>query len=153
VPYLYSDDETEKYLKFSGNYFEDVLSKFDDYSGELFPEVTINEDEYSGLDYTACPVIGNRYSGAGNRKFIFLVNPVVWLVMDGVTKSAYFIFYEKPTSDTIDWVVELHCTKKAALYVISYKTANVYNSAIVNRYSFTASSLDCSQAWSFAFSA
>lgn len=36
--------ETEKYLKFSGNYFEDVLSKFDDYSGELFPEVTINEE-------------------------------------------------------------------------------------------------------------
>lgn len=29
--------ETEKYLKFSGNYFEDTLIKFDDYSGDLFP--------------------------------------------------------------------------------------------------------------------
>ncbi len=35
--------ETEKYLKFSGNYFEDTLTKFDDYSGELFPEVIIYE--------------------------------------------------------------------------------------------------------------
>lgn len=35
--------ETEKYLKFSGNYFEDTLTKFDDYSGELFPEVIIHE--------------------------------------------------------------------------------------------------------------
>lgn len=35
--------ETEKYLKYSGNYFEDTLTKFDDYSGELFPEVIINE--------------------------------------------------------------------------------------------------------------
>ena len=35
--------ETEKYLKYSGNYFEDTLTKFDDYSGELFPEVVIYE--------------------------------------------------------------------------------------------------------------
>lgn len=35
--------ETEKYLKYSGNYFEDTLTKFDDYSGELFPEVFIYE--------------------------------------------------------------------------------------------------------------
>ena len=35
--------ETEKYLKYSGNYFEDTLTKFDDYSGELFPEVIIYE--------------------------------------------------------------------------------------------------------------
>lgn len=35
--------ETEKYLKFSGNYFDDTLTKFDDYSGELFPEVIIYE--------------------------------------------------------------------------------------------------------------
>ena len=35
--------ETEKYLKFSGNYFGDTLTKFQDYSGELFPEVTIYE--------------------------------------------------------------------------------------------------------------
>ncbi len=35
--------ETEKYLKFSSNYFEDTLTKFDDYSGELFPEVIIYE--------------------------------------------------------------------------------------------------------------
>ena len=35
--------ETEKYLKFSGNYFEDTLRRFDDYSGELFPEVVIHE--------------------------------------------------------------------------------------------------------------
>lgn len=35
--------ETEKYLKFSGNYFEDTLTKFDAYSGELFPEVVIYE--------------------------------------------------------------------------------------------------------------
>ena len=35
--------ETEKYLKFSGNYFEDTLTKFNDYSGELFPEVIIYE--------------------------------------------------------------------------------------------------------------
>lgn len=35
--------ETEKYLKFSGNYFEDTLTKFQDYSGKLFPEVTIYE--------------------------------------------------------------------------------------------------------------
>lgn len=35
--------ETEKYLKYSGNHFEDTLTKFDDYSGELFPEVIIYE--------------------------------------------------------------------------------------------------------------
>ena len=35
--------ETEKYLKYSGNYFEDTLTKFNDYSGELFPEVIIYE--------------------------------------------------------------------------------------------------------------
>ncbi|MCR5468123.1 MAG: tyrosine-type recombinase/integrase [Lachnospiraceae bacterium] len=35
--------ETEKYLKYSGTYFEDTLTKFDDYSGELFPEVIIYE--------------------------------------------------------------------------------------------------------------
>ncbi len=35
--------ETEKYLKYSGDYFDDTLTKFDDYSGELFPEVNIYE--------------------------------------------------------------------------------------------------------------
>ena len=35
--------ETEKYLKYSGSYFEDALTKFEDYSGELFPEVGIYE--------------------------------------------------------------------------------------------------------------
>lgn len=35
--------ETEKYLKYSGNYFEDTITKFDGYSGELFPEVVIYE--------------------------------------------------------------------------------------------------------------
>lgn len=35
--------ETEKYLKYSGSYFEDTLTKFNDYSGELFPEVIIYE--------------------------------------------------------------------------------------------------------------
>ena len=29
----------------------------------------VYDTEYSGLDYTACPVIGNRYSGAGNRNY------------------------------------------------------------------------------------
>ena len=35
--------ETEKYLKYSGNYFEDTLTKFEDYSGDLFPEVNFDE--------------------------------------------------------------------------------------------------------------
>ena len=35
--------ETEKYLKYGGNYFEDVLTKFADYTDGLFPEVTFDE--------------------------------------------------------------------------------------------------------------
>jgi len=35
--------ETEKYLKYSGNYFEDTLSKFDAFAGDLFPEVDFDE--------------------------------------------------------------------------------------------------------------
>ena len=35
--------ETEKYLKYSGSYFEDTLTKFGDYSEGLFPEVIFNE--------------------------------------------------------------------------------------------------------------
>ena len=35
--------ETEKYLKYSGNYFSDTLSKFEQYAGDLFPEVIIHE--------------------------------------------------------------------------------------------------------------
>lgn len=35
--------ETEKYLKYSGDYFEDTLTKFESFAGDLFPEVDINE--------------------------------------------------------------------------------------------------------------
>ena len=35
--------ETEKYLKYSGNYFSDTLLKFEQYAGDLFPEVIIHE--------------------------------------------------------------------------------------------------------------
>lgn len=35
--------ETEKYLKYSGDYFEDTLEKFEIYAGNLFPEVSIYE--------------------------------------------------------------------------------------------------------------
>ena len=35
--------ETEKYLKYSGDYFEDTLTKFESFVGDLFPEVNFNE--------------------------------------------------------------------------------------------------------------
>ena len=35
--------ETEKYLKYSGDYFEDTLTRFESFAGDLFPEVDINE--------------------------------------------------------------------------------------------------------------
>ena len=35
--------ETEKYLKYSGDYFEDTLVKFDAFAGDLFPEVDMDE--------------------------------------------------------------------------------------------------------------
>lgn len=35
--------ETEKYLKYSGDCFEDTLTKFESFAGDLFPEVDINE--------------------------------------------------------------------------------------------------------------
>lgn len=35
--------ETEKYLKYSGDYFEDTLIKFESFAGDLFPEVGFNE--------------------------------------------------------------------------------------------------------------
>lgn len=35
--------ETEKYLKYSGDYFEDTLTKFESYAGDLFPEVGFYE--------------------------------------------------------------------------------------------------------------
>lgn len=35
--------ETEKYLKYSGDYFEDTLIKFESYAGDLFPEVGFYE--------------------------------------------------------------------------------------------------------------
>ena len=35
--------ETEKYLKYSGVYFEDTLTKFNSFTEDLFPEVDINE--------------------------------------------------------------------------------------------------------------
>jgi len=35
--------ETEKYLKYSGGYFEDTLTKFTAFSGDLFPEVNFDE--------------------------------------------------------------------------------------------------------------
>jgi len=35
--------ETEKYLKYSGDYFEDTLIKFDAFSRDLFPEVNFDE--------------------------------------------------------------------------------------------------------------
>lgn len=35
--------ETEKYLKYSGDYFEDTLTKFESFAGDLFPEVGFNE--------------------------------------------------------------------------------------------------------------
>ena len=35
--------ETEKYLKYSGDYFEDTLTKFESFAGDLFPEVDFDE--------------------------------------------------------------------------------------------------------------
>lgn len=35
--------ETEKYLKYSGDYFEDTLTKFESFARDLFPEVGFNE--------------------------------------------------------------------------------------------------------------
>lgn len=35
--------ETEKYLKYSGDYFEDTLTKFETFAGDLFPEVGFHE--------------------------------------------------------------------------------------------------------------
>lgn len=35
--------ETEKYLKYCGDYFEDTLTKFTAFSGDLFPEVNFDE--------------------------------------------------------------------------------------------------------------
>ena len=35
--------ETEKYLKYSGDYFKDTLTQFESFAGNLFPEVDINE--------------------------------------------------------------------------------------------------------------
>ena len=35
--------ETEKYLKYSGNYFEDTLTKFESFAEDLFPEVGFDE--------------------------------------------------------------------------------------------------------------
>lgn len=35
--------ETEKYLKYSGDYFEDTLTKFESFADDLFPEVDIIE--------------------------------------------------------------------------------------------------------------
>ena len=35
--------ETEKYLKYSGDYFADTLAKFDSFTSDLFPEVDIDE--------------------------------------------------------------------------------------------------------------
>lgn len=35
--------ETEKYLKYSGDCFENTLTKFESFAGDLFPEVDINE--------------------------------------------------------------------------------------------------------------
>lgn len=35
--------ETEKYLKYSGDYFNDTLTKFESFAGDLFPEVEFNE--------------------------------------------------------------------------------------------------------------
>ena len=35
--------ETEKYLKYSGDYFGDALTKFESFAGDLFPEVSIYE--------------------------------------------------------------------------------------------------------------
>lgn len=35
--------ETEKYLKYSGDYFSDVLTKFEAFAGELLPEVVFDE--------------------------------------------------------------------------------------------------------------
>lgn len=35
--------ETEKYLKYSGDYFTDTLTRFEAFAGELFPEVTFDE--------------------------------------------------------------------------------------------------------------
>ena len=35
--------ETEKYLKYSGDFFEDTLTRFESFAGDLFPEVDINE--------------------------------------------------------------------------------------------------------------
>lgn len=35
--------ETEKYLKYSGDYFSDTLTRFEEFAGNLFPEVTFDE--------------------------------------------------------------------------------------------------------------
>jgi integrase/recombinase XerD len=35
--------ETEKYLKYSGNFFDDTLTKFETFAGDLFPEVNFDE--------------------------------------------------------------------------------------------------------------
>lgn len=35
--------ETEKYLRYCGDYFEDTLTKFEAFAGDLFPEVDFNE--------------------------------------------------------------------------------------------------------------
>ena len=35
--------ETEKYLKYSGDYFADTLTRFEAFAGDLFPEVTFDE--------------------------------------------------------------------------------------------------------------
>lgn len=35
--------ETEKYLKYSGDYFEDTLTKFESFAGDVFPEVDFDE--------------------------------------------------------------------------------------------------------------
>lgn len=35
--------ETEKYLKYRGDYFDDVLTKFEAYTEDVFPEVNFNE--------------------------------------------------------------------------------------------------------------
>lgn len=35
--------ETEKYLKYSGDYFADTITRFEAFAGDLFPEVTFDE--------------------------------------------------------------------------------------------------------------
>lgn len=41
--------ETEKYLKYSGNYFKDTLTKFEAFSDGLFPEVNFDEQTKNKL--------------------------------------------------------------------------------------------------------